>query len=333
MPNEKQSGSGRYNKKIYTLAGIAGFLALVYVLTLFFDPARVNARNASFTWLSAEARDMADRMEISRPGEEPLFIQRTDNRWFAVLGGGQVPVKQGRVDDLFRVLCTRGAFPRLGSSASSHEELGLSPEKASRLVVRGGAAALPLLDLLVGDDDSAGREVYLRKNAENEYRSGDRLIKSYVSGAATSWYDLKLFAENRADAVQRIRISPVKDGEGDEDFSLSRSENGWTLEAGIPAEPPAPAGTDERFVTAVDAYVRNLFEIQGDNFLAPENAADIEFNAGRLSIELGDGSVITVLAAEERDGMRPVTVSGIPYVYLLSQPTLARLLRERSTLL
>jgi hypothetical protein len=328
MSNEKQSGAGRYNKKIYTLAGIAGVLAIVYVLTLFFDPARVNARNALFTWLPAEARDMADRIEINRPGEEPLFIQRTDNKWFAALGGANVPVKQGRIDDLFRILCTRGAFPRLGSSASSHEDLGLSTENASRLVIRGGAAALPLLDLLVGADDSAGREVYLRKNGENEYRSGDRLIKSYVSGAATSWYDLKLFAENRADAVQRIRISPVKDGEGDEDFSFSRSENGWALESGIPS-----GSGGENLGEAADVYVRNIFDIQGDDFLSPEDAAGIEFNAGRLSIELGDGSVITVLAAAEQDGMRPVTVSGVPYVYLLSQPALARLIRERSTLL
>jgi hypothetical protein len=317
--------TGRYDKKIYTLAGIAGLLALVYVLTVFFDPDRVNVRNASFTWLSGDARDLADRIEISRPGEEALLLQRVNNKWFAALGGGQVPVKQGRIDDLFRILCTRGAFPRLGSSAASHGELGLSPEKASRLLIRGGAAALPLLDLLVGDDDPAGREIYLRKNGENEYRAGDRLIKSYVSGAATAWYDLKLFAENRADAVQWIRISPVKDGEGDEDFSLSRSENGWVLEPRLSAETGGSS-------TAADSYVRNLFEIQGDDFLSPENAAGVEFNAGRLSIELGDGSVITILAAEERDGMRPVTVSGIPYVYLLSQPTIARLLRERSTL-
>jgi hypothetical protein len=314
---------GRYDRKIYTLAGIAGLLALVYFFTVFFDPDRVSARNALFTWLPGEARDLADRIEIGRPGEEALLIQRINNKWFAVLGGGHVPVKQGRIDDLFRILCTRGAFPRLGSSAASHGELGLSPEQASRLLIRGGASALPLLDLLVGDDDSAGREIYLRRNGENEYRSGDRLIKSYVSGAATAWYDLKLFAENRADAVQRIRISPVKDGEGDEDFSVARNENGWVLETTAGGENSA----------AADAWVRNLFDIQADNFLSPEDAEGIEFNAGRLSIELGDGSVITVLAAEERDGVRPVTVSGVPYVYLLSRPATARLLRERSTLL
>ncbi|MDR2048789.1 MAG: hypothetical protein LBP69_04990 [Treponema sp.] len=334
MPNGNKSGAGRYNKKIYTLAGAAGILALVYVLTLFFDPARVNARNAAFTWLSGEARDMADRIEISRPGEETLAMQRTNNKWFAILGGTQVPVKQGRIDDLFRILCTRGAFPRLGSSASSHGELGLSLENASRLVIKGGAAALPLLDLLVGDDDSAGREVYLRKNGENEYRSGDRLIKSYVSGAATAWYDLKLFAENRADAVQRIRVSPIKDGEGDEDFSFSRSENGWVWEGRIPTESQIPAESRipvESIGEAADTYVRNIFDIQGDNFLSPEEG--IEFNAGRLSIELGDGSVITILAAAERDGMYPVTVSGNPYVYLLSRPAVTRLLRERASLL
>ncbi|MDR1506610.1 MAG: DUF4340 domain-containing protein [Treponema sp.] len=318
MADEKKSGGGRGAKKIYTLAGISGILVVVYLLTVFFDSGRVNARGASFTWLSPEAQDMADRIEISRPGNETLVIRRINDAWFAVLGGGQVPVKQGRIDDLFRVLCTKGTFPRLGSSPSSHEALGLSAERAARLVIRGGAAVPPLIDLLVGEDDSSGREVYLRKNGENEYRSGDRLVKSYVNGGERAWYNLRLFAENRAGMVQRIRMDAPEDGE---DFSLARNGNVWAWE---------PSG--ETAGEAADAYVRNLFEIQGDTFLSPEAAESLAFDSGGISIELGDGSVITVRAAEEQDGMRPVLVSGSPYVYLLSRPAAERLFRARSTL-
>jgi hypothetical protein len=312
----------RYDKKIAVLAGSAVILALVYILTLFYDPERVASRNSAFTWLPGEARDLADRVEIIRPGEEKFVLIRKSGSWFAGLGAEQVPVKQGRIDDLFRILTGRGAFPRLGSSASSHAELGLSPEQAIRLVVWGGTAAQPLLDLLVGADDSAGREVYLRKNGENEYRSGDRLIKTYADGEKRAWYDLRLFNENSADLVQRIKVSPFKEGEGSEDFTLVKSGQGWNFEGGS-AAPPADA---------VDTWLRNLFDIQGDDFLSREDSASLVFNAAVINLELGNSSVITVQAARENSGQWPVMVSGSSYIYLLSQPAFRRLFRERSTL-
>jgi hypothetical protein len=318
MPvNDKSS---RYSRKITLLAGSAAILALVYLITLFYDPERVAARNAAFTWLPGEARDLADRIEITRPGEKKFVLIRKNGSWFAELGAGQVPVKQGRVDDLFRILTGRGTFPRLGSSASSHAALGLSPEQAIRLVVWGGAAVQPLLDLLVGADDAAGRDVYLRKNGDNEYRSGDRLIKTYADGEARAWYDLRLFDESRAGLVQRVKISPLKDGEGDEDFTLVKSGQGWSFE-GYSGAPPADT---------VDTWLRNLFDIQGDDFISREDSGGFVFNAAAINIELGNGSVITVQAAQENAEKWPVTVSGSPYVYLLSRPTFRRLFQERS---
>lgn len=319
MPvNNKPS---RYNRKIAVLAGSAVILALVYLITLFYDPERVAARNAAFTWLPGEARDLAGRVEITRPDEQKFVLIRKSGSWFAELDAEQFPVKQGRIDDLFRVLADRGAFPRLGSSASSHAELGLSADRAIRLVVWGGTSAQPLLDLLIGADDSAGREVYLRKNGENEYRSGDRLIKTYADGDARAWYDLRLFDENRADLVQRVKVSPFKDGEGDEDFTLVKSGQSWVFEEG-----GAPQGD------AADTWLRNLFDIQGDDFLSRGDSAGLVFNAAVMNIELGNGSVITVQAAPENAEKWPVTVSGSPYTYLLSRPAFRRLFRERSTM-
>jgi hypothetical protein len=322
MPaNDKMS---RHSKQIVFLTGIAVMLALVYLLTLFYNPERVAARNAAFTWLSAEARDRADSIAITRPGAETLALARKNGVWFAEVSGEQVPVKQGRIDDLFRILAGRGAFPRLGSSASSHAELGLSPDTAIRLAVRSGADAQPLLDILIGADDTAGRDVYLRKNGENEYRSGNRLIKTYANGEGVSWYNLRLFdeTENRADLVQRLRISPLKDGEGDENFVLVKDGPSWVIE-GHPETPLT--GTAEN-------WVRSLFEIQGDDFLPRTDSESLVFNAAVISIELGNGSGITVQAADERDGKWPVMVSGSPYVYLLSRPAFQRLFRKRSTL-
>jgi hypothetical protein len=324
MSNKQIPNQARYKKKILALAVTTALLALVYLLALFFDPERVASRSASFTWFPPADRDVADRIEISRPNEGAIVMMKREGSWFAQAGTEQVPVKQGRIDDLFRILGTRGTFPYRGSSSSSHSGFGLTSEKAIRLVVKGGASAEPLLDLLIGDDDASGKEVYLRKNGQDEYRSGDPLVRSYVAGENAAWYDLKLFKESMADYVQRIRISPLKDGEGDEDYTLAINDTGtWVFEGS--AETPSP--------DTVHTYTRNLFDTQGDDFLPRTEALGIGFNAAKISVELGDGSEITITAGEEINGKRPVTASGSSYIYLVSQPAAQRLVGIRSSFL
>jgi hypothetical protein len=306
------------DKKIKFLAGAAVILLAVYLLTLFFDPERVAARNASFTWLPAEGRDLADRVEISNPGAEKITLERISNKWYAHTEAGELPVKQGRVDDVFRILSEKGAFPKVGSSASGHADTGLLAGQASQIVIRGGGGVAPLLDLLVGSDESGGKGVFLRKNGENEYRLGDSLIKTYLSGGLAAWYDLKLFAENKADSVQRVTVSPVKDGEGDADYTLAKSGNDWSFSGGT-----GTANGDK-----VNAWLRNVFDAQADDF----GAASPEFGALSIRLEMGDGSAYTVQAAEESGSKWPVKVSGAPYTYLLSENALKRLFSKKADL-
>jgi hypothetical protein len=313
-------------KKITILAGIAVFLICVYLITIFFDPERAAARRAAFTWLPAGGRDTASRIEISLPDGEQTVMTLKNGSWFVERDGESFPVKQGRVDDLLRILSTRGAFPRQGSSAAHHEALGLSPERAARLVIRDGTANELLLDLLIGDDGASGRDVYLRKNGDNEYRSGDSLIKTYATSGVSSWYNLALFEKNRAGEVQRIEVGPVKGGEnGDSrDYVLVRDNAGWKAERG---------GTGTPSTEAVDGYVRAIFDSRADDFLPRMDAAGLEFGAAKLRLELGDGSAIVVQAGEEVDGKRPVTVSGSQYNYLFSGAAVQRLFRLWSSLL
>jgi hypothetical protein len=322
-----------YKKKLSLLAAAAAVLALVYGLTLFFDPARTNARNAVFTWLPPGARDAADSVEISRGGGEPLSLVLRNGRWVTPLppsggengaGGGalEVPVKQGRVDDLFRLLSARGAFPRRGSSAASHENLGLG-DGAARLVIRGGPG-LPLLDLLVGKDDPSGDEVFLRKNGEDVFRSGDRLISSYVNGERTAWYDLRLFDGTALDDVQRVGVN-FAGSEGNVNYRVVRSGDGWTFEGGEPI-----AGKDK-----VESWIRDVLEAQGEDFVPPGDftAAD------EIRMELGDGSSLVLrigppppsAAGEDpapEGGPRSAMAGGKPYGFTLSPWTVSRLLRE-----
>jgi hypothetical protein len=316
-----------YKRKILSLALTAGLLAILYGAVLFFDPQRINERNGSFAWLPAEARDEANRIEVSVPEAETITLVRKNGDWFALIGDGfEVPAKQGRIDDIFRILTERGAFPLRGSSSSSHEEMGLVPDSASRLVIRGGAGAVPMLDLLVGNDDSTGREVFLRRNGVNEFRSGDRLLSSYINGAETAWHDLRLFRDDPSSSVQRIRVIPIdlkNDTETEGDFALVRSGAGWVFEG---------AGTPDG--NKAEEWVRAIFAVQGDYFIPAPGGIDL--STGRITIELGDGSVRTIRAGDPLPGNGekwPVAVEGSPYLFAVSRWTIQnRLFRTRSSL-
>ncbi|GHV86322.1 hypothetical protein AGMMS50230_19300 [Spirochaetia bacterium] len=308
-----------YKKKVTILSAAAVLLALVYLLTLFFDPQRASARAASFTWLSSSARDLADGMDIIRNGQT-LKLVLSNGIWFAQLENLEVPVKQGRIDDLFRLLSTRGAFPRRGSSAASHEGLGLG-EGASRLLVRGGAG-LPLLDLFVGKDDPSGREVFLRKAGENEFRSGDKLIASYVNGEKTSWFDMKFFDEKSLNLVQRVDVQFNGYTGGEDppevysDYTLERSGENWLV---------GNAAVDRE---KTETWLRSLLEAQGENILPP-----VPFDIlAKITLGLGDGSVLSLqIGAPGEDGKYPALVNGKNYMFVLSPWMVTRLLRDRGS--
>jgi len=325
-----------YKKKLAFLGSSAIFLALLYVLTLFFDPARTNARNERFTWLPAGSRDLADKIEINRGGDKLELVFRS-GKWFALLEGTEeVPIKQGRVDDLFRLLGTRGAFPHRGSSAASHESLGLG-NGATRLVIRGGAG-LPLLDLLIGQHDASGREVFLRKNGENEFRSGDSLIGSYINAENTAWYDLKLFEGISIAQVQRVRVNfNGYTGPEDEtpligyiDYSIARSGDNWIMEG----------NNDPLEKDRTEVWIMGILEAQGDNFLP---SSQNNFTAvARITVELGDGRSLSLqIGPDGSNGPPPIEASpaflagapalagGKPYVFVLPRWTVNRLLQER----
>lgn len=336
-----------YRKKRALLAAVLALLAAAYALALFFDPQRSAGRAARFTWLPPGARDQADRIEISRSGETLELVLR-NGAWFALPGpessgpgpaegpaenltgpgpAVEIPVKQGRVDDLFRILGTRGSFPRRGSSASSHEDLGLG-SGASRLVIRGGPG-LPLLDLLVGREDPSGREVFLRKTGENEFRSGDRLIASYVNGGGTSWYDMKLFEETSPAQVQRVRVrfigytgAPGAPGDPPpaeyEDYAVARSGETWTV-----AGEAAAAET-------VDGWIRGILEAQGEDLIPLPGGFQ---PAAEITVDLGDGSSLSLAIGNAgENGGSPALVKGRPYGFTLPQWTVSRLLLRRESL-
>jgi hypothetical protein len=324
-----------YNRKVLILSVTVAVLALIYAGTFVLAPERLNSRNAAYTWLDPERADQADRIEISGDGGA-LALVRRNALWYAETGGAEYPAKQGRVEDLLRLLTVRGAYPLRGGAVSSHERLGVG-ENASRIVVRAGPGGAPLLDLLVGGGDATGREVYLRKNGQNEVRSGEDKFTAYLSSSPSAWYNLRLFPQEgegalSPDMVQRVTTAPPPAGEGEAGggpppgpLVIARSGSGWTVEG-------EDAGALDS--SRIDSYIRAVIDAEGDGFTAALKVDDPVFNQGSIRIELGDGAIRTVrlgplhAAGEGETGKRTAVVSGSQYVYTLAEWTVTRIFRD-----
>jgi hypothetical protein len=342
-----------YKTKIRVLSCLVGILALIYVLTLVFDPRQSGDRNAAYVWLDPQWQEQVDRVEITgNAGGASLILLRRAGKWFVARDGEEYPARQMRIEDLLRVLSGRFRYPVRGSSPASYERLALTEETASRIVVRGGAGAYPLLDLLIGRGDSTGSEVYLRRNNRDEVRSGEDRFSPYLSPSPAAWYDLRLFPDEGLgpDSVQRLTVAaplpPEPDGAASPDgtdpsdradppdgadplegeappsplvFSLNRDAGGWTLGSGVLPDKQR-----------VEAYVRAILGAEGEDFIPSANGTELPLNAGRIVLELGDGSVRTIRAGYIPGSPNRLcaTVSGSPYVYVLADWTRERIFRD-----
>ncbi|MDR1319565.1 MAG: DUF4340 domain-containing protein [Treponema sp.] len=315
-----------YGKKLTILSSLVAVLALVYVLTIFFEPERAGARNSAFTWLDPALKDRIDRITLNDQGNATELARR-GGKWFVSRGGKEYPAKDLRVDDFIGLLTRKAEYPVRASSAAAHERLGLGENEASRVTVSGGAG-LPLLDLLIGAGDQTGREVYLRRQGNNEVRSGEDRFTAYISGTGLSWLNLRLFPESEGggldvDGVQRITVyASGSSGAAGEPWVFTRTDRDWVL-SGVNVKEPDTG--------KIDSYVRSILNAEGDDFADSADSGAPEFNNSRIVLELGDGSVKTIrLTAAGESNKRLAAVSGSPHVYSLSGWAAERLFREAS---
>ena len=292
----------RYKKKVSILFVLNFCLLVFYGLTLFFDPQRTVKRNSAYSWLEERFISSADRIEIYGIYGSTI-LSRKNNIWVISATGQDFPVKQIRVEELFRSLSRRKSYP-LRSSASAPERLGFD-EGASRIIVRGGAG-LPLLDLLIGFTDASGRDVYLRKAGQKEIRSGEDIFSVYTESNRSFWYDLRIFPELLPSMVQKVHLLTA----GESSYILSRQNSGWINER-----------TGEQ-IPGAGTYLSSILALQGEDFV------DLRERETALSLvlELGDGSFLILrVSPPDTQGCVIVSVSGSPLSYLLSEWSAKRL--------
>ncbi|MDR3167380.1 MAG: DUF4340 domain-containing protein [Treponema sp.] len=323
-----------YKTKIRVLLGLIGVLSLIYALSFIFDTDRIGGRNAAYVWLDPQWQEQIDGLEITgSAGGERVILVRRGEKWFVFSEGEEYPARQTRIEDFLRLLSGRYNYPVRGSSPASYERLALTEETASRIVVRGGAG-VPLLDLLIGREDSTGSEVYLRRNNRNEVRSGEDRFSPYLTGSPTAWYNLRLFPDEQLspESVQRLTVTapvpreaPGEDASAEDPalvpaslvFTRNGDAGGWTL--GSDAIPDKQQ---------VEIYVRAILDAEGEDIISPSEGAELPLNAGRIILELGDGSVRTIRVGSGDSDRLCAAVSSSPYVYALADWMVERIFRD-----
>jgi hypothetical protein len=283
-------------------------------LTIVFDPERSSSRSAVYSWLEGGQTDKISGITITK-SDETIILAKNGGKWFVSHNGKDYPARTTRVEDLIAVLTRRAPYPVRSSSASFHERLSLTEDRADRITVMAGAG-LPLLNLLVGQLDLTGQNVYLRKQGQNEVRTGEDKFSPYTQSALTSWYNLRLFPETEtgltAANVQRLTVYHTASNSGVENAPpqiFTRSGKAWIFNFEV-------ANPD---MGKVDSYIRDILNTSGDDFIDTITPSDSLFNNSRIVLELGDGSIRTIrLGPPDENNGRMAVVSGSDWVYSLS---------------
>ncbi len=290
---------------------------LTYIASLIFNSDFAGKRSASYLWLEPDKADKISNIVISAP-EQQVELTKRNGSWFVTRGEKEFPAKQLRVEDFIGIFTKRAPWiVRSSSAGSSHERLGLETGSAVRVTMSSENqtesqqfAAPPLLDLLFGSTDATGLEVYVRRYGENEVRSGDNSVSSFLKGNINNWFNLKLISETEngkigLDSVQRLSVYT----QNADAQVFSRRNRQWVV-SGLDA-----VNLDQ---SAVDNYIRTVINTEGDDF-ADFSSGDPMFDYNRIVIELGTGQIKTIcLSDADETGRRYANIDGTDYVYSIA---------------
>lgn len=309
-----------YKNRFIFLVSIITLLALAYTASYVFSPERRSAKSASFIWLETKIAAKTSKIVINTE-VQTIELLKQNNLWFVSSNGNLYPANMARIEDFIGIFTARSAWPVRSSGASLHERFGLNEDTASRVTIYGENTVL--LDVLCGKNDTMGHEIFLRKYAGNEVRSGSDSISLYIDGPVDYWFNLALIpksADGKPDinSVQRLTVY-----NGTETQVFSRKNREWAV-SGINVENP-----DQN---KIENYVRIVLDTEGDDFIDSVFADNYVFGKSRVVFEFGDGRVVTIQISEpDGTGRCLVQVTGSEYFYSVPAWASMRIFRDAAS--
>ena len=309
-----------YKNRLIFLLSLIAILILFFAGSFIFNVDAGNTRASSMIWLDSKLSLKADRIAISADDRNFELVKR-DSRWFVLNDEGEYPARNLRVEDFLGIFTKRAPWPVRSSISSSHERFGLDTDTADRLTIYGENSVL--LDLLAGYEDSTGQEVYVRRYAQSEVRSGDRLLKTYMTSSVSSWYNLRLIPESEDGKVSVKNVQRFSVYNGDTTLSFTRRNRGWIVSGADIAKPDR---------NSIENYISIILNTEGDNFDDSVSVDAPELGKNRITVELDNGNVITIrLSEDDENGRRYAHVFGRDYIYAIPSWASSRLFREPSS--
>jgi len=308
-----------YKERLTFLGSLIGVLIVLYIVSVIVT-SDIGAKTSSYAWLDSKAAEKVLKITVyDAQNDSDLELRKKNYQWFVLNNGLEFPAKQLRVEDFLKILTTRSAWPVRSASAGTHERFGLG-QSASRITL---FAETVLLELLVGNEDIFKNEIYFRKAGQNEVRSGDNAIKSYLSGSAANWYNLRLLPESENGGIDLSSVQRLSVYTPQETVVFSRKNRKWEV-SGV-----KPEKADQN---NIDNYIRQVITVEGDNFDDSINSNDPRFDTTSISIELGNGRIITVrFSPADESGGRFANVSGKDYIYFVPSYQAGKLFRSASS--
>ena len=308
-----------YKNKFICLISIISVLSLLYIGSFIFNAGFIRAGSSLYVWLDSRNAERITRITVSTVVGD-FELNKINNLWYVLQDGQVFPARQLRVDDFLRIFTTRASWPVRSSNVTSHERYGLD-EFASRITMYENN--IIHLDLLAGYDDFTGLESFFRRAGQNEVRSGDNNINSYIYGQITNWFNLRLISENEGSVINSSDVQrlSVFTPEGQQVFT--RRNRTWGI-SGIDIVNPD--------VTAIENYIRTIINTEGDYFEEIDIYEDDLFDHSSIVIEFGNGKITTIQFSQpDEQERRLARVVGSEYIYSIPMWAAFRLFPEPST--
>jgi len=315
-----------YKNRLTFLLSLIGVLALAYIANIIFTSNIFGFGSSSYAWIDSKSAPKISKIAFSAADQEYELV-RKNNRWFVLHDGFEYPARQTRIDDLLDILSKRADYPVRTSSVSAHQRFGTG-ENASKAAFHGDFSII--LDLILGDDDVLKSETYYRRAGQNEVRSGTSSIKSYFTGSANSWYNLRLVpdSEGSAGAADIANVQRVSVFIDNQTQIFTRKNRGWEI-SGINVANPS--------ITNIETYIRSILNTEGDNFADSSLKDDPIFGNNHITIEFGNARITTIRLSEADETGRifayvsGASFAGGDFVYSIPSWAASRFYRDASS--
>ena len=311
----------RYRAKLFSLVAVLCALVLVYLAGRLGSPA-----NRAELLFPGFQPSRSSAVSIAGPAGEVVLSLGPDRRWWIAIEGRRFPADRSKIAAFLEAVHSERSLRIASRDPATWGGFSLERGQAIHVVVRGRGRTL--VDLYVGKGAQGGD--YVRREGSPATYETVASLSSYLYQAPSSWCDLKIGPPGLSlESLQTIGVRARKFEVGGKsvtaDYLLVSTVRGgktvWTVHG------DASYPLDSKRLLDVEA---ELLGLTGDQFVSHPDpkATGLENPVARVLVTDVEGGR-WVIDVGNRDGSRfYVKREDQPYVYLVNQWTLARLIRS-----